>query len=116
MPSRWRSRYCGDFSISGSSACERSPPWRSRPLRATVSKRWVTRSGPFHREKAEHLLSLSPELFTEGPVGRAPEQWKSPATKGLRRLFLVDFMSTEFGSFLVYDEREDRLRTPIASD
>lgn len=70
----------------------------------------------FYRGRAEGLLNLPPELFTEGWLKKAPVQWRTKGREGLRRLFLVDFTSTEFGSFLVYDEEEERLRTPLASD
>jgi len=66
--------------------------------------------------RAEQLLKLPPELFTAGSSASRPEHWTTVSTEGLRRLFLVDFTSAEFGSYLVYDRRSDTLYTPPASD
>ena len=70
----------------------------------------------FYRSRAEHLLNVPGELFSDGRLGKMAKAWQGQGLEGIQRLFLVDYTRSEFGNFLIYEPRERRLVTPPASN
>ncbi|MCB1162548.1 MAG: HAMP domain-containing sensor histidine kinase [Candidatus Krumholzibacteriia bacterium] len=70
----------------------------------------------YYRSRAERLLNVPAELFTEGRLQKMAGSWGSQELEGTRTLFVVDFTRAEFGNFLVYHPDEQRLVTPPSSD
>ena len=70
----------------------------------------------FYRSRGEKLLSVPPELFSEGRLAKMAGLWQGQDLDGLRTLFLVDYTRSEFGNFLVYDFEKGNLYTPPSSD
>ena len=70
----------------------------------------------YYRARAERLLNVPAEFFTEGWLQKQAKIWQSQDRAGTRTVFLVDFTRAEFGNFLVYREAEGALVTPPSSD
>ncbi len=70
----------------------------------------------YYRARAERLLNVPAEFFTEGWLQKQAKVWQSQDLAGTRTVFLVDFTRTEFGNFLVYRKTEGALVTPPSSD
>jgi signal transduction histidine kinase len=70
----------------------------------------------YYRARAERLLNVPAEFFTEGWLQKQGKIWQSQDLAGTRTLFLVDFTRAEFGNFLVYRDAEGALVTPPSSD
>ncbi|MBM4116195.1 hypothetical protein FJ251_00360 [bacterium] len=70
----------------------------------------------YYRTRAERLLNVPAELFTEGRLQKLAKTWEGQELAGTRTLFLVDFTRAEFGNFLVYRADTGGLETPPASD
>lgn len=70
----------------------------------------------YYRARAERLLNVPAEFFTEGRLQKMAKTWEGQDLAGTRTLFLVDFTRAEFGNFLVYRADTGTLETPPAAD
>lgn len=70
----------------------------------------------FYRDRALAELDLPPSIFTEERLEKAAARWSKRPTKGIQRLFLVDYTREPFGRFRVFVPETGELVAPPASD
>lgn len=70
----------------------------------------------FYRTTAERTLNLPASIFLQGRLEKAALHWKKKPVKAARRLFLFDYSRDQAGDIYVYDEKNQRLVIPLASN
>jgi signal transduction histidine kinase len=70
----------------------------------------------FYRAISERALNVPASLFTQDQLDKVARHWRKKPVEGIARLFLVDFTRSEYGNFLLFDERKGRLISPYASE
>jgi len=70
----------------------------------------------FYRSAAERTLNVPADLFVDGRTDSIATQWSGKTTRGMARMFVVDFTRAAYGEYRVLDPAGQRLIAFPASD